>query len=65
MIVNYTNSNQNNKVDLLMIALLFLFYLIVAVQVVFKPNSLVLPQFAFCLLFTLYVFNFHSHLVPL
>lgn len=48
-----------------MMALAFFLYLIVAMQVVYKPNVYIPLQLLICLLFTLYSFNFHSHLVHL
>ncbi|MFC3908320.1 DUF5993 family protein [Legionella dresdenensis] len=48
-----------------MMALLFLLYFAVGVQIVFAPNRFILLQFLACLLLTLGCFNLHSHLVIL
>jgi|GEM_PF-6517239 len=46
-----------------MMVLVFLLYLIVAVQIFYKQGKYIFVQYAVCLLYTLYVFNYHSHLV--
>ncbi|WP_420324039.1 DUF5993 family protein [Legionella oakridgensis] len=46
-----------------MIALIFLFYFLIGIQIIFKPNSLIKLQFLFCLFLTMLSFNFHSHLL--
>ncbi|CEG58073.1 conserved protein of unknown function [Legionella fallonii LLAP-10] len=49
----------------MLIALLFVFYFIISLQIVFKPNKTILTQSLIVLLFALYSFNYHSHLVNL
>ncbi|WP_370569077.1 DUF5993 family protein [Legionella sp. PL877] len=45
--------------------LLYIFYFIVGLQIVFKPNRFIKLQFLLCLFLTMLLFNFHSHLVRL
>ncbi|MCL9683281.1 DUF5993 family protein [Legionella maioricensis] len=45
--------------------LLLLFYFIISVQIVFRPNKTIPLQFLIALFFSLYSFNYHSHLVRL
>lgn len=46
-----------------MIAIVFLLYLLVGIQVVFKPNRFVPLQFLFCLFVSMLSFNLHSNLL--
>ena len=49
----------------MLITLLFIFYFMIGLQIVFKPNKTILSQYLIALLCTLYSFNYHSHLVNL
>ncbi|SNV46175.1 Uncharacterised protein [Legionella lansingensis] len=48
-----------------MMTVLFLFYFIVGLQIVFKPNRFIKLQFLLCLFLTMLFFNYHSHLVQI
>ncbi|MFV0821403.1 DUF5993 family protein [Legionella micdadei] len=43
--------------------LLYLLYWLIGLQIVFKPNRFLKPQFLFCLLLTLFWFDFHGDLL--
>ncbi|WP_426769264.1 DUF5993 family protein [Pseudomonas aeruginosa] len=44
---------------------LFLFYFIIGLQIIFKPNKTIILQFLFSLFLILISFNYHIHLVNL
>ncbi|WP_221034037.1 DUF5993 family protein [Legionella jordanis] len=46
-------------------SLLYLFYFVVGLQILFRPNRLIKLQFLLCLFLTMLLFNYHSHLVRL
>lgn len=48
-----------------MIALLFLFYFAIGLQLLFKEYHFIKTQFVFGVCLTLLNFNFHSHLTSL
>ncbi|WP_423202105.1 DUF5993 family protein [Legionella fairfieldensis] len=48
-----------------MMTLLYLFYFLVGLQIIFRPNRFITLQFLLCLFLTLFWFNYHSHLVHL
>ncbi|HFC9842898.1 DUF5993 family protein [Legionella pneumophila] len=49
----------------IMMIVLFLFYFIIGLQIIFKPNKTIILQFLFSLFLILISFNYHSHLVNL
>lgn len=46
-----------------MIAIIFVLYFIIGIQIVFKPNRFVPLQFLFCLFLSMISFNIHSNLL--
>ncbi len=61
---NLVYNLQKDRAIMLM-TLLLLFYFMISLQIVFKPNKTIPLQFLVALFFSLYSFNYHSHLVSL
>jgi hypothetical protein len=49
----------------MLLALLFLLYFIIGLQLIIKPNRFIKLQMMISFLFTMLVFNYHSNLLSL